>query len=188
MTDQTHTATAEETAPEDSTKRVPVAESIKYRRRAQAAEAQIEELQQKLQDVTNSLDGRAEELAQAEAQRDEAQQRITSLENRMTVERMLAEVRAVDIETASMLLAQRLDFSEPIESETLQRSVEQLLLDKPFLLGPLPAGTMPPVSASGVADTSEAGGVHRAARRAVETGSRRDVAEYLRLRRRDSAF
>ena len=99
---------------------------------------------------------------------------------------MLGAAGVVDIETAGMLLAKRLDLSDPMEPGTLVQNVEQLLLDKPFLhnaqTGSLPSGT---ASASpqrpGIASQ-----ITQAASRAVETGDRKDVAEYLRLRRQAS--
>ena len=61
-------------------------------------------------------------------------------------------------------------------------SVEQLLLDKPFLVKR--ATPLPPATASARADRPGTfAQLAQAADRAVRTGDRRDVAEYLRLRR-----
>lgn len=171
--------------PDDSSepKLVPVGESIKYRRRAQQAEGRCQEVQQKLEEIEAQLNSSRDEIATAEAQRDEAASHATEVENRLSLERKLARAGAVDIETASLLLSRRLDMSEPLDDEQLNRQVEQLLLDKPFLVaanvGDLPGKTASPrpledASAADLAD---------AARRALGSGDRRDIAEYLRLRR-----
>jgi hypothetical protein len=172
--------------PHDGGKKVPVAESIKYRRRAQQAESRIEELEQKLTDLQTQFEARGEELATAEAQRDETAVQLTVAENRMAAQRLLAEAGAVDIEAATLLLDRRMDFSEPLRGESLAQSVEQLLVDKPFLCRPAGA-TMPPMT-SPPRDSAETPGAQmtRAARRALQSGNRRDIAEYLRLRRRMS--
>ena len=170
-------------------KLVPVAESIKYRRRAQQAEAQIQEVEQQLGDLQAQLEDRNNQLASAEAQRDESRQQLTFAENRLLAERRLAEVGVVDIETATDLLAKRINLHEEIDSEALARHVEELLLDKSFLLdnGGMPAGSLPPQTASPRSQRQSATAqLTAAAQRAALTGNRRDVAEYLRLRRQTS--
>jgi len=145
--------------------------------RAGQHERQLRQAQQRLAALTD-------ELATAEAQRDEALQQVTVTENRSAAERLLAEAGVADVEAARVLLERRTSFDEPLEAEQLTRGVEELLLDKPFLRAASVAGSLPPSSASardagrgGLADLAEAG------RRAAATGNRRDVAEYLRLRR-----
>ncbi len=165
---------------------VPVGESIKYRRRAQQAEARSQEIEQQLAETQAQMQSHQEQLATAEAQRDEAGLQLTVAENRLNVERMLGAAGVVDIETAGMLLAKRLDLSEPVEPGVLVQNVEQLLLDKPFLHN-APTGSLP----SGTASASPhrpgmVSQITQAANRAVETGDRKDVAEYLRLRRQAS--
>ena len=107
----------------------------------------------------------------------------------MTAERMLSEAGVVDLEAASLLLSKRLDFSEAFDNETLARQVEQLLLDKSFLRG-APYGlasSFPPTTASPRHHRASATAqITHAAERAVKTGDRRDIAEYLRLRRQSS--
>jgi hypothetical protein len=180
----------QETAPATSSssdggeaKLVPVGESIKYRRRAQQAESRCQQIEQQLKDLQGQLDCRGEALATADAQRDEAKTQLIVSENHRTAERMLLEAGVADLETACMLLGKRLDFGEDIEGQTLSRGVEQLLLDKPYLLKSASA-SLPPSTAS--AKPARPGGLAqltRAADRAIQTGDRRDVAEYLRLRR-----
>ena len=164
-------------------KLVPVGESIKYRRRAQQAEGRLQELEQQLKDLQAQFDGRSDELAAAEAQRDEARASMAAAENRMSAERMLMQAGVADMETATMLLARRVDLAGEIDTDTLTTKVEQLLLDKPFLRGigdkPLPPRTASPRSGR----QSTAGRLAQAAQQAITSGSRRDVAQYLRLRR-----
>ncbi len=169
-------------------KLVPVSESIKYRRRAQQAEGQIQQLEQQLQEARKQLSKRDEQLAAAEAQRDEAQMRLTLTENRMLVDRAFAQAGVVDAETASLLLSKRLDLSEPVDGKQLAAGIEQLLIDKPFLRARgFETASMPPKTAS-VKDghPSTAAQLANAARRAIKSGNRRDIAEYLRLRRKAS--
>lgn len=158
-----------------------VAESIKYRRRAQQAEGQLQDLAQQLQDLQAQLDARSEEIASAEAQRDEARQQITELHNRLAVERTLGASGVTDVETATVLLGKRLDLGQELSPDALGQAVEQLLLDKPLLRHPT---AMPPKTASPRAPRATAAAqLADAAQRAARSGDRRDVAEYLRLRR-----
>jgi len=182
MTDQISQSTDQ---PESSAtgRLVPVGESIKYRRRAQQAEGKITELEQQLKEFQTRLDLAGEQFGAAEAQRDEARTQLIVTENRMSAERMFAQAGVVDIETASILLGRRVDLSEALDTQTLTRHIEQLLLDKPFLqnhggasLPPRTSSPRPPRT-SGIAELTDA------ARKAAQSGDRRDVANYLRLRR-----
>jgi hypothetical protein len=177
---------AQAAGPEPDAKLVPVTESIKYRRRAQQAEGRLHELEQQLTDLRAQLEHRGEELAVAEAQRDEARVQLTAAGNQHRAERLLAEAGVVDFEAAGLLLAKRMDLAGDLEDEAIRRGVEQLVLDKPFLVRP--AAALPRATAS---VRSERPGsfaqLTRAAERAVQTGNRRDVAEYLRLRRQGAA-
>ncbi len=171
-----------------ASKLVPVSESIKYRRRAQQAEGQIQQLEQQLQEARKQISNRDDQLAAAEAQRDEAQMQLTLTENRMLVDHAFARADVVDTETASLLLSKRLDLSEPIDAEQLAAGVEKLLIDKPFLKATgTEAGSMPPKTASAKdGRPATAAQLANAARQAIRSGNRRDIAEYLRLRRKAS--
>ncbi len=164
---------------------VPVAESIKYRRRAQQAETRLQELEQRLTDLQAHLECRNDELATAESQRDEARHQLGAAEGRLAAERMLAAAGVVDVETASLLLAKRIDFGDDLDRDAIERAVEQIMLDKPFLRGA--GAALPPATASlRSPQTSPAAQLASVAERAARTGDRRDVAEYLRLRRHAS--
>jgi hypothetical protein len=163
-------------------KLVPVAEAIRYRRRAQQAETRLEQFEQQLQELQSQMTQRDEQLAAADALRDETATQVTILENRLAAERLLGKTGVVDLETADMLLSHRLDFSEPLDGDTLRRGVEQLLLDKPFLRS-LGDANLPGPTAGVRGRDNTAAQLSEAAEAAARTGDRRDVARYLRLRR-----
>jgi hypothetical protein len=173
----------EDAQADDNPRLVPVTESIKYRRRAQQAEGQLETLQQQIDQLRTELEGRDDQLAAAEAQRDEAQHRLRAAETRSMAERALQQAGVVDLEAASVLLARRVDLSqEDLDEDAIAGEVEQLLVDKPFLCRT--PGSLPPSSASSREDESTpAARLSEVARQAAHSGSRRDIAEYLRLKR-----
>ncbi|MBN1941811.1 MAG: hypothetical protein JW849_00795 [Phycisphaerae bacterium] len=144
-------------------------------------ETSRDELQQKVQQLSEALQRREDELATAEAQRDEIHTRLCEAENRIAAERALMQAGAVDTEAATLLLARRVDLAGDVTPEELAAAVEQLLLDKPFLRAQ-PAA-MPPATRTGRDGPSATARLADAAERAVASGNRRDVAEYLRLRR-----
>ena len=163
-------------------KLVPVAESIKYRRRAQQAEERLQQVEQQLKEVQQQIEQRADETAQAEAQRDEARQQIVEMHNRILAERLMGQAGVIDLEAACTLLQGRLDLGEELDDDAIARGVEGLLLDKPFLRPaspPLPGATASARRAPGAAPAQLA----QAADRAARSGGRKDVANYLRLRR-----
>ncbi|MFW6060975.1 MAG: hypothetical protein ACODAQ_12410 [Phycisphaeraceae bacterium] len=147
---------------EQGEKLVPVTEAIRYRKRAQAAEQQIGE-----------LNGRLDQLQQQLA---EAQQTVSHLERRQHIDAMLSEAEAVDLETARLLTERAVEqMSEP----DVKLAVEDLRRSKPFLF------RQSITTASGAMAARESGGapVEEAAERAVTTGDRRDLLHYLRMRR-----
>jgi len=153
---------------------------------AQPDENDPRELRQRVEELHKQLASRSDELGTAEAQRDEARRQLTVTENRIKAERLLAQAGVVDVETASLLLSKRTDLGEELEAEALARSVEQLLLDKPFLRAPSQAPLPPKTASAKSSGLSAAARLAQTAERAARTGDRRDVAEYLRLRRQIS--
>lgn len=139
------------------------------------------EWRQKVRQLEESLRRREDELATAEAQRDELLARLGEAENRLAAERALTRAGVTDLETASLLLSRRVDLCESVTPEELAAAVERLLLDKPFLRAPLPP--LPPATRVARDAIDPTARLAEAAQRAVETGNRRDVVEYLRLRR-----
>ncbi len=163
-------------------KLVPVQEAIRYRRRAQQAEAKLQQLEQQLKDLQRQLDDRLEQLGTADAQRDELQHQLETERARHSAEQALHAAGVTDIETAMTLLEKRANFSDDPDGEKLQREVQRLLQDKPFLLAPLPA--LPDKTASPrLRHAAVSARLAEAATQAARTGNRQDVAEYLRLRR-----
>jgi small-conductance mechanosensitive channel len=164
-------------------KLVPVAESIKYRRRAQQAEERLQQVEQQLKDVQQQVQQRADEIAQAQAQRDDAKQRIVEMRNRLLAQRLMSQAGVIDAEAAWTLLQDRMDLGKELDEDAIARGVEGLLLDKPFLrqsphppVGPATASARAPAAA-------RAAQLAQAADRAARSGGRKDIANYLRLRR-----
>lgn len=165
---------------------VPVSESIKYRRRAQKAEGRTEEVEQQLKEMQSQLDAHSDELAQAEAQRDEVASRLVETESRLAAERLMATAGLADTETAMLLLSERVDLTQALDGGALADAVEELLIDKPFLRTGR-ASSLPGATASAKPSVPGSfGALADAAQQAIESGDRRDVAEYLRLRRQNS--
>jgi uncharacterized protein YhaN len=151
----------------DSTKLVPVAESIRYRKRAQSAEKKIEEL--------------TEQLAQAKTQSAELSGQLSDIQNEQKLMRQLAAAGAVDLETAVLIAKARLQDKDDADVTGV---IEQLKKEKQFLftassLGPIPTKT------AGARDrvTNSQTLLERAAKKAATTGNRTDLHEYLKLRR-----
>ncbi len=169
-----------------NTRLVPVVEAIKYRRRAQQAETRLQQVEQQLNESRAQLESRLEQLGTAEAQRDELQHQLDNARRRSQAERMLHSAGVGDTETAMAILEKRADFSAELEPGQLEQAVAQLLQDKAFLTaGPqaLPGKTAS-ARPSNVGTRARIAGT---AARAAKTGNRRDVAEYLRLRRQAEA-
>jgi len=177
-------AGSHEAAPSDPapSRLVPVSESIKYRRRAQQAEAKQQDLQQQLASLQEEVVQAKDQLGAAEAQRDEARSAVTVLENRLVTERLLSQAGVVDVEAANLLLSRRVDLAQELDARQLASQVEQLLIDKPFLRQ-APKGLPGPTAVPRPQAAGSIGQLTHAAERAILSGDRRDVAEYLRLRR-----
>lgn len=151
--------------PEDD-KLVPVTEAIRYRKRAQAAEQQLNELNSRFEQLQSELG--------------EARQTVEQLERRQQIDALLAEADAVDIEAARLLTERAVEqMSEP----DVQLAVADLRRTKPYLFRQGRAeggGAMTARFGSVAGDPPEA---EEAAQRAAISGDRRDLLDYLRLRR-----
>jgi hypothetical protein len=167
---ETKDALSEDTTPasdNDSTKLVPVAESIRYRKRAQSAEKKIEEL--------------TEQLVQAKTQTAELSEQLSNIQTEQTLRRQLAAAGAVDLETTILIARARLQDKDDADVTGV---IEQLKKEKQFLFN---AGS------PGVSPTKTAGArdrvinsqtlLEKAAKKATTTGNRTDLHEYLKLRR-----
>jgi chromosome segregation ATPase len=153
----------------DNAKLVPVAESIRYRKRAQAAEQKIEQLNEQLKSVHDETQ--------------QLTQKMNQLETEQSLTKKLLAAGASDIETA-LLVAKSRAADDDADADSL---VEQLKNDKPHLFGSArPNSTVPQRTRTAGAKDSSASGrmsLSKAAARAASTGSRDDLHEYLRLRR-----
>jgi hypothetical protein len=153
----------------DNVRLVPVAESIRYRKRAQIAEQKAEQLSEQLSSVRRE----AQELSE----------RIEQLKSEQSLTRKLVAAGASDIETALLVAKAR-----AVKNGTdVDGVVEQLRIDKPHLFGTAKdddTGAAAPRTAV-VKDRLSSGksNLAKAASKAATTGSRVDLHEYLRLRR-----
>jgi hypothetical protein len=146
---------------------VPVAESIRYRKRAQSAEKKLEVL--------------AEQLAQAQTQTAQLSEQLNSVQAEQKLVRQLAAAGAVDLETAVLIAKARMQGQTQADAAGV---IEQLKKEKQYLFGGAGAGAAPAKTA-GARDrlTSNETILERAAKKAATSGSRTDLHEYLRLRR-----
>lgn len=151
--------------PGDQDRLVPVAEAIRYRKRAQAAEQQLTGLQ--------------DQLDQAQQRVELAEQTIQSLERRQRIDALLAEADAIDIDAARLLTEAAV---QSMDEPDVAEAVEDLRLHKPYLFHPDSS------QAEGLALAPQIEGLDdplaQAAEQAQHSGDRRDLLRYLRLRRR----
>ena len=158
-------AEAEDAAPAArDEKRVPVSEAIRYRKRAQSAEQQLDEVKSRLQ--------------QAEAQLNQSRKTIDHLERRQQIDAMLAESDAVDMEVARLLNEAAV---EVMDQPDVQLAIDDLRRHKPYLFRKHAAAAS--AMSAHVADSLDHQ-AQQAANQAVTSGDRRDLLRYLRLRRK----
>ena len=150
-----------------SEKLVDVSEAIRYRKRAQIAEQKQAQLEQALVENRGEVE------------------RLNKTLSQMTVERQLidklvsAGVR--DLEAAVIIGRARLEDDKEITAADV---VEQLRKEKNYLFNEASAVAVS-TKTSGVKDrlSGTTGTLERAAKKAVQSGSRADLQEYLRVRR-----
>ncbi|RQW00438.1 hypothetical protein EH220_00385 [bacterium] len=156
--------TSQEQASEE--KQVPVSEAIRYRKRAQAAERSVEELTEKLQETQQSCTRLQDELQ--------------SMQTDQALSSRLNAACVVDMETAILIAKSRMQGKEKADMDEV---IAQLRRDKPFLFLSSPQGSMFLTSGAKNKTTGTHSALERAARQAAGSGNRRDVQEYLRVRR-----
>ena len=154
----------------DNMKLVPVAESIRYRKRAQSAEKKVEDL--------------TEQLSQAKSQVTKISERLSDIEAEQKLTCKLAAAGSVDLETAVLLAKARM---EGQTNADLDGVIEQLKKEKQYLFGGIP-GTVTAKKTAGAKESAYGGTnnqtvLERAAKKAATTGNRTDLQEYLKLRR-----
>ncbi len=153
----------------DNVRLVPVAESIRYRKRAQVAEQKAEHLSEQISAVRRE----AQELTA----------KMNQLESERSLTRKLVAAGASDLETALLVARARADK----EGTDVDALVEQLRIEKPHLFGSAEVGDKGAAAprTAVVKDRLSSGksSLAKAASKAATTGSRVDLHEYLRLRR-----
>jgi hypothetical protein len=152
----------------DDEKMVPVSESIRYRKRAQRAEQQAQQL--------------SKDYTRLERELNEVKSSFNDAKLDCRLFDKLNSAKAVDIETAALVAKKRLSDSEEKDVESV---VEELAKEKPYLFNSKNQ------TDKGINLTSPAkqkvpdnnGMLESAAKRASDSGDRIDLQEYLRLRR-----
>lgn len=155
----------QDTATQTPPHMVPVAESIRYRKRAQTAEQQLEETRNRLSEI--------------EAQLSSADETIEHLERSQRVNELLTDADTIDIDTARLLTEAAL---LQMEIPDLETAVSNLKRQKPFLFRhrrPASRAMSAHVPDPAAMDQD----LEHAAAQAAATGHRRDLLSYLRLRR-----
>lgn len=150
----------------ESERPASVAQAIRYRKRAQAAERGFAEAQQQLAQLRDRL---------AEAQRS-----VAALERRQRIDALLIEEGAVDLDAARLLAERAADAMSEPDAAAAVAEVKRL---KPYLFR-RGDGIATAFGAMAPRMDDEATPTEQAAQRAAETGDRRDLLAYLRLRRR----
>ena len=151
----------------DGMKLVPVAESIRYRKRAQSAEKKVEAL--------------TEQLAEAKAQTAKISEQLSNIRTEQELMRRLAAEGTADMETAVLLAKARIQDKSEAD---LGSVIEQLKKEKQYLFGTT-SGTVTAKKTAGAKErmTNNLTILEKAAKKAATTGNRTDLHEYLKMRR-----
>jgi TolA-binding protein len=151
----------------DTGKLVPINESIRYRRRAQSAEKQAQELTDQLTQANETISQMSHDLE--------------GLQHDQELTRKLSAAGATDLEAATLLAKARMEGQAEADIDTC---VEQLRTEKRYLFGQ-PAEAVTPRRTAGVKDrvTHNQTALQRAATKAARSGNRTDLQHYLKLRR-----
>jgi hypothetical protein len=158
---------------------VPIGESIRYHKRAQGAERRVEEL--------------AGELAEARADAARLVNELKATQKEQELMKRLASEGTRDLEAAVLIAKSRLAETDKAGSTSSQQAdlnnvVEQLKKEKQYLFcgqfsEKVQTGTAMRTSPAKEPRQGTATAIDRAARKAVGTGSRADLQEYMRKRR-----
>jgi len=151
----------------DSFKLVPVAESIRYRKRAQSAEKKAEAL--------------AEQLAQARSEVSRMDEQLSDIQLEQKLTCKLAAAGVVDMEAAVLIAKARVEGERGADLDSV---VEQLKREKQYLFGDN-RRVVAAKKTAGVKDQMQNNQMvlEGAAKKAATTGNRTDLQEYLKLRR-----
>lgn len=154
----------------DNIRLVPVGQSIRYRKRAQAAEQKVQEL--------------SEQLSSTQSQAETLTRKISQLETEQALTRKLVAAGASDLETALLVARSRVSTKDGADVDGI---VEQLRTEKAYLFGLAKANdtgaAAPRTTCAKDRLASGQSTLEKAAKRAATTGSRADLQDYLRVRR-----
>jgi len=167
MSHEQPTLTQDQTV-EEHNQLVPVSESIRYRKRAQAAEQQVESLSQQVQNMQT-------QLSQVQSQLDQANQ-----DQFLTT--ALVAAGAKDIEAATLLAKKTLSDSD----KDVNATIADLRQQRPWLFDTTtggPGALAHPTQAARHDPPAGREALHQLAQKARSSGSRQDMQAYLRLRR-----
>ena len=158
---------------ERSSQLVPVNEAIRYRKRAQAAEQEAEVLKRKLQEQQSHQRELQEKLQKIQVNRDLTQ--------------ALVQAGAVDLEVALLLAEKKFSQADENGPADVGKIVDHLRRDRPGLFAGGISEPAVPTAGLTAGVRSRVDGrrtaLARLAERASHSGSRKDIQEYLRLRR-----
>ena len=160
---------SEDRSMERGERMTTVGEAIRYRKRAQAAEKQVAQLNAQLE--------------QREEEYSVTHHRLTTLERENALTRQLLRAGATDIEVTLLLTQEKLDGNEASEKE-MSAAIETIRTERPYLFAGGDAGRVGPSSA-GVRPGPMYGreALRRQAEKTTSSNSRKDMQEYLKLRR-----
>jgi hypothetical protein len=161
---------SEDVEGQDDTKNqklVPVAESIRYRKRAQSAEKKLEAL--------------TEELAQTKLQASEMAEELSGVRMEQKLTQKLAAAGAIDVEAAVLIAKTKIGNGTEADLDGI---IQQLKREKQYLFSGTSAVAIAKKTA-GAKDRMQNNQtiLERAAKKAATTGNRTDLHEYLKLRR-----
>jgi hypothetical protein len=156
-----------EPSDSDNLRLVPVAESIRYRKRAQSAEKKVEAL--------------AEQLAEAKSQTTKMGEELNSIRLEQQLTHKLVAAGTVDLETAVLIARDRMEDQDEADIDGV---IEQLKKEKQYLFAGA-GSAMTARKTAGVKERVQSSQtiLERAAKKAATTGNRTDLQEYLKLRR-----
>ena len=153
----------------DSSRLVPVTESIRYRKRAQSAEKQAQEL--------------LEQLNQTKSHAEELENQLSDIKTEQKLTSKLASAGVVDLEAAVLIAKSRMTGSNGGDIESI---VEKLKKEKQYLFSRKDDSAVTAAKRTTPAKdrvVNNPSVLERAAKRAASTGNRVDLQEYLKLRR-----
>ena len=118
----------------DTTRLVPVAESIRYRKRAQNAEKKLEVL--------------TEQLAEAKSQTEKISEQLNTIQTEQKLMHKLVAAGAVELETATLIAKVRMQNQNEADVDGV---IEQLKKEKQYLFG-ASGGSVTPGKTAGARD------------------------------------